>query len=310
MGTPDFAVPSLVALTESGFKPVAVVTGQDKRRGRGNRLSITPVKQAAVDLNIETILQPASVKSKTFAQKISDLKPDLIIVVAFRILPPRVFECARLGAFNLHGSLLPKYRGAAPIHHAVLNGDSETGVTTFFLKQKVDTGNIILKKKIPIAKDATTGDVHDVMKYVGAGAVVETTLLIEAGDVATKPQNDELATPAPKVYKSDAGIPWDAAAEVVHNHIRGYSPVPGAWTFFGDTQIKVIRSTIADNDKGSYTYGQIIAADHSLIVACGKGAVEIVQLQQSGRRKLYAREFLRGNRMKAGDRFQSLPDQG
>jgi len=300
MGTPEFAVPSLRRLVEHGYTPVAVVTGPDKPRGRGQKVSPTPVKQAALDLGIETILQPGSVRDPEFVRAIAELKPDVMVVVAFRILPPEVFTLARKGAFNLHGSLLPKYRGAAPINRAIMEGETETGVTTFFLEQAVDTGNIILQRPMSIGPEETAGDVHDRMMELGADAVLETVRRIEAGDVRPLPQDDALATPAPKIFKEDAHIRWDQPAERVHNQVRGLSPYPGAWTRHGEVLLKVYRTRIAS---GSGDPGTVLQADDRLVVASGTGAVELLEVQQEGRRPLPAREFLRGYPLRVGDRL-------
>ena len=297
MGTPEFAVPSLERLVDAGFKPVAVATVPDKRRGRGQKVQASAIKRAALRLGVDRILQPESVKDKEFAAQVAGLAPDVIVVVAFKILPPAVFEAARLGAFNLHGSLLPKYRGAAPIHHAVLNGDTETGVTTFFLKQKVDTGDMILQRTMPIGPDDTTGDVHDRMMILGAEAVVETMRLIESGDVPSLPQDDALATPAPKVFREDAQVEWGQAAEQVHNHVRGMSPIPGAFTMHDGNQLKILRSSISDGDGEP---GEVLEIDTDLVVACGTGAVRLTELQLEGRRRMPAQELLRGYDIRRG----------
>lgn len=304
MGTPDFAVPSLERLAESGYKPGAVATAPDRPRGRGRRVQPTPVKEAALRLGIETILQPESVKDPAFAAEVAALHPDVIVVVAFRILPPAVYEVARLGAFNLHGSLLPQYRGAAPIHHAVLNGETKTGVTTFFLKQKVDTGDMILQREMPIGPNDTTGDVHDRMMVLGAEAVVDTIRLIESGDVSSIPQDDTLATPAPKVFRSDAEIDWSLPAGDVHNHIRGMSPVPGAFTHHGGMTLKILRSR---PDEGSGRPGEVLAAGDELVVGCGEGAVRVDELQLEGRRRMTPSELLHGYQLTAGDRLGNPP---
>ena len=298
MGTPEFAVPSLERLVEAGYPPVAVVTGPDKPRGRGQKLSPTPVKEAAQRLGIERILQPASVKDPAFAEEIAALEPDVIVVVAFKILPPAVFEAARLGAFNLHGSLLPKYRGAAPINRAVMAGETETGVTTFFLKEKVDTGNVILKKAMSISPEETAGEVHDRMMHLGAEAVVETVRRIEQGTAEPQPQDDALATPAPKIFREECRVPWERPAEAVHNHVRGLSPYPGAWTLHEGMLLKVYRTRPAD---GSGTPGEVLQAGDRLVVACGEGAVEVLEVQQEGRRRLPAATFLHGYDLEAGD---------
>lgn len=302
MGTPDFAVPSLERLVESGYPPVAVVTGPDKPRGRGQRMSETPVKKAARRLGIETILQPDSVRDSEFASDVRTLEPDVIVVVAFRILPPAVFNAARLGAFNLHGSLLPRYRGAAPINHAVMQGETKTGVTTFFLREDVDTGNIILQREMEIDPDETAGDVHDRMMMLGAQAVVDTVRLIESGDVQPQAQDDSMATPAPKIQREDRCIRWDRPAPDVHNQIRGLSPYPGAWTTHGDTQLKIYRTSLGDPEDAanSRPAGTVLESEDRLLVACAPGVVEVREIQQEGKRRLDAVDFLRGYDLETG----------
>jgi len=306
MGTPTFAVPSLDALVDAGFKPVAVVTGPDRKRGRGQVLSGTPIKDAAIRHQISHIIQPEDVRSSEFAKDISALNPDIIVVVAFRILPEEVFGAARMGTFNLHGSLLPRYRGAAPINHAIMNGDSETGVTTFFLKQRVDTGNVILRRSMSIAENETAGEVHDRMMHLGAEAVVDTVRLMVKGELQTLAQDDSLATGAPKIFRDDCLIDFDLDASNVHNKIRGLSPSPGAFSFLETQQIKVYRTRLSKGDANVEAEGgEIIRADQSLIVACGKGTIEILELQQAGKQRMTTADFLRGNRIAPGQKFQS-----
>ncbi len=300
MGTPEFAVPSLTELVEAGYCPEAVVTGPDRPRGRGQEVTPTPVKTAAQEAGVDTILQPDDVKSDAFAQDVAALDPDVIVVVAFKILPPKVFETATKGAFNLHGSLLPKYRGAAPINWAIMNGETETGVTTFFLERKVDTGSMILQKRMSIGPNETAGAVHDRMKVLGAEAVVETVRRIDRGTVETRPQDDSKATPAPKIQTEDCEIPWSRTSEHVHNHIRGLSPHPGAWTQHNGTRLKIYRSRRVE---GRGAPGTVLEADDRLVVACGTGAVEVVTLQQPGKRRLNAADFLNGYALASGDRF-------
>ncbi len=298
MGTPDFAVPSLERLVEEGYPPIAVVTAPDRPSGRGQKVVPSAVKVSAQRLGVDRIIQPASVKDPTFAEEVQALLPDIIVVVAFKILPPAVFEVARLGAVNLHGSLLPKYRGAAPIHHAVLAGDRETGVTTFFLKTVVDTGDLILQREMDIGPNETTGEVHDRMMWLGAEAVIDTVKLIEAGNVRTTAQDDSLATPAPKIYRDDGRVDWNRPATDVHNHIRGMSPRPGAFTTLGGKTLKLLRSTLA---AGNGRPGQVLQAGETLVVACANDAVAVTELQLEGRRQMPADEFLRGYTLKAGD---------
>jgi methionyl-tRNA formyltransferase len=298
MGTPEFAVPSLERLVEEEYRPVAVATAPDRRRGRGLKVQPSPVKDAALRLGIETILQPDSVKDPSFAEQVAALSPDVIVVVAFKILPQAVYVTAERGAFNLHGSLLPKYRGAAPIHHAVLNGDTRTGVTTFFLKQKVDSGDLILQREMDIGPEETTGDVHDRMMILGAEAVVDTVRMIDLGNVSSIPQDESLVTPAPKVFREDALIEWTQPADRVHNHIRGMSPVPGAFTYHDGSMLKVLRSRHAE---GAGAAGEVLQAHGDLIVACGKGAVQVVEAQVEGRRRMSAEDMLRGYEIRSGE---------
>ena len=300
MGTPEFAVPSLERLVDNGYAPVAVATGPDRRRGRGRKLSPTPVKEAALRLGIGQILQPESVKDPAFAEAIVALEPDVIVVVAFKILPEAVYTPARKGAFNLHGSLLPRYRGAAPIQRAVMAGETETGVTTFFLKKKVDTGDMILQWPMSIGPDETAGEVHDRMMDLGAEAVLETVRRIDAGTVETQPQNDSVASPAPKIFPEDGRIDWEQPAEAVHNHIRGLSPYPGAWTHHGEALLKLYRSRRAG---GSGDPGEVLETGPRLLVACGDGAVEVLEIQQQGRRRLEAAAFLNGYNLGVGERL-------
>lgn len=301
MGTPDFAVPSLDKLVERDYRPVAVVTGPDRPRGRGQEVTPTPVKKAALRHGIDTILQPESVKDPDFAREIRNLEPDVIVVVAFRILPPDVFNAARLGSFNLHGSLLPKYRGAAPINHAIMQGETTTGVTTFFLRSDVDTGNVILQKEMSVGPNETAGEVHDRMMEIGADAIVETVRRIERGEVDARPQDDSLATPAPKIHRDDCRIRWDRSAEAVHNQIRGLSPYPGAWTMHRGTLLKIYRSRVVDTSAPNAAPGEVVDTADRLIIACNPGTVELTEIQQEGKRVLEADEFLRGYDMNVGE---------
>jgi len=300
MGTPEFAVPSLTALVDADYTPVAVATGPDRPRGRGQEVTPTPVKQAAREAGIERILQPEDVTDPAFAEAVEALAPNAIAVVAYKILPPEVFTTASDGAFNLHGSLLPKYRGAAPIHHAIMQGETETGVTTFFLEPSVDTGDIILQKQMSIGPNETAGEVHDRMAELGAEAVVETVRQIDEGTVETRAQDDAEATPAPKIHDEDCETPWDASAEAVHNHVRGLSPYPGAWTLHDGTRLKLYRTRRAE---GEGEAGDVLEADDRLVVACGTGAVEVLTLQQPGRKRLDAADFLNGYALAEGDRL-------
>jgi len=301
MGTPQFAVPSLRALSQAGMTPIAVVTAPDRKRGRGQKTSATAVKEAAIDLGIETIFQPEDVKDPAFAQEVIALQADVIVVVAFRILPESVFEAARLGSFNLHGSLLPAYRGAAPINRAIMAGEHETGVTTFFLKKKVDTGNIIMKRSMSIGPNETAGEVHDRMMELGAGVVVETTRAILSGTAVASEQDDSQASPAPKIYRDDCAIDWSAGAQEIHNLIRGVSPVPGAHTRWAGKQFKIYRSRVQPASEGaSHAPGTIVSVEPDLMVATGSGLVALDEVQVEGRQRTNARDFVNGHQPEIG----------
>lgn len=304
MGTPDFAVPSLRALAVDGHTIVSVVTAPDKARGRGQRVSATPVKEEALRLGLP-LLQPDSLRDPAFVEALRALQADVFVVVAFRILPSDVFTLPRLGAFNLHASLLPRYRGAAPINWALINGDTETGVTTFFLREKVDTGNMILQRRLAVGPDTTAGELHDALMTLGADAVVDTVRLIARGEAPGLEQDDTLATPAPKIFRADCAIDWSAAARRVHDRIRGLSPHPAAWTLHGAAQLKLYRTRVSDSPAPGPA-GTVTVIDGRLIVTCGDGAVEVLELQQEGRRAMTAAEFLRGYTFTPGDKLQSV----
>jgi methionyl-tRNA formyltransferase len=303
MGTPEFAIPSLKILLDNAYTIVGVVTAPDKPSGRGRQVVPSPVKVFAEQRHL-TIFQPEKLTTPEFIQQLTSLQPDLIVVVAFRILPPAVYTIAKQGAFNLHGSLLPKYRGAAPINWAIINGERETGVTSFFLQEKVDTGNILLQARIPIGGEDTAGIIHDKLAEVGAEIVLHTVRLIEQGKTAPKPQDNTMATPAPKIFKENCRINWNAGSSDIHNFIRGLSPRPCAFTLHADTIIKIYRSKIV-NDMKSKTPGEILRADGDIIVSGAEGAVQILELQQEGKKMLPAQEFLRGYRLSAGEMFTS-----
>jgi methionyl-tRNA formyltransferase len=297
MGTPDFAVPSLDALVAAGLAPVAVVTVPDKPAGRGQKVRTSAVKQAAERHGLP-VLQPESLRDPAFHDALAALAPDILAVVAFRILPEPVYRLARLGAFNLHGSLLPAYRGAAPIQRALMDGVAETGVTTFLLRPQVDTGDVILRRRLAVGPDDTAGDVHDRLAEIGADAVVETVQRLAAGTVQTEPQDDRAASPAPKLFRDDARIDWHRPAAAVHNHVRALSPFPGAWTDLGGETLKVLRTRVAPGDAppaaASGAPGAVHSADGRLWVACADGAVEVLEVQREGRRRMDAAAFLLG----------------
>lgn len=301
MGTPEFALPSLKILLDSEYKITAIVTVPDKPSGRGLHLSPSPVKQLAIQ-NRLTILQPERLKDPSFIMNLELLKPDLFVVVAFRILPPEVFRIPKLGAFNLHASLLPKYRGAAPINWAIIRGEKETGVTTFFLQEKVDTGNIILQARLPIGLDETAGELHDRLAEIGAEIVLHTVRLIESGKAVPKLQDETLVLLAPKIFKDHCKIDWTKSAKEIHDLIRGLSPKPGAFTYHGGTLLKIYQSKISDDVRQGEP-GDVVCTDSKLVVKANGGAIEIVEIQQEGKKKLTADEFLRGYRIHVDEKF-------
>ncbi len=301
MGTPDFAVPALDLLIESGLQPVAVVTGQDKQRGRGRKVSPTPVKNVAEQHGIP-IIQPDSVKDRQFASDVAGFEPDLIVVVAFRILPPQVFNAARFGAFNLHASLLPRFRGAAPIQRALMEGVHKTGVTTFFLREKVDTGNIILQERISVGPNETAGELHDRLAELGAQTVVDTVRLIERGQAKAMQQDDTSATPAPKISKDDCRIVWSMPNVEIHNQIRALSPYPGAWTRHAGSRLKIFRTLPTESDGGAEP-GTIIEVSGRLEIACGSGGIRVVELQREGKSRVSAVDFVNGYAVHVGDQL-------
>jgi methionyl-tRNA formyltransferase len=298
MGTPEFAVPSLAALLRHGAEVAGVVTVPDKPAGRGLRSTASPIKQFAETHGLP-VLTPDSLRDPRFLEELKALRPECAVVVAFRILPPDVYLCPPFGTFNLHASLLPKYRGAAPINWAVINGESETGVTTFFLREKVDTGDVILQKKTPIGPDDSAGDVHDRLAVIGAEAVVETVRLIATGRAATLPQDDSLASPAPKIFTDDCRIDWSRSAPDVHNFIRGLSPRPGAFTRLGGRVLKIFRSVVVPGESAPNP-GEVICSEGRLKIGTGGGVVEVLDLQMEGKKRLSAAEFLRGANLNSG----------
>lgn len=298
MGTTKFAVPSLDTLIRNNYNISAVVTQPDKPAGRGLQLQSTEIKKFSNSKNLQ-ILQPEDLKSKDFVEKIIELNPDLIIVVAYRILPPEIFNLPKYGAINLHASLLPKYRGAAPINWAIINGETETGVTTFYIKEKVDTGNIILQKRIKIEFDDNAGTLHDKLSIIGAEAVLETVKLIENGSVKTYPQDDNLASKAPKIKKSDCKINWEKKSIDIYNFIRGLSPTPCSFTYLENKILKIYTSKITDR-KSLKVPGSVTIENKNIYVDTLDYQLQVLELQLEGKKKLKAENFINGLNKKDG----------
>ncbi len=291
MGTPDFAVPSLDVLLKSKHNVAAVVTGADKERGRGKKISYTPVKSLALQHNIP-VLQPEKLKDEAFVNELKNFNADLFVIVAFRILPKEVFTLPSKGSFNLHGSLLPRYRGAAPIQWALINGDPETGLTTFMLDEKVDTGNIILQEKIKIEDEDDFGSLHDRMSELGGELVLKTVNLIEEGNFKLYEQDNILSLPAPKITKEFCEINWRKPAVEIHNFIRGVSPVPGAYFIYNNKIIKIYKTKIIRSL--NLKPGEIKQDKKNLYIGCSNNSLEILELQLEGKKRLSIEEFLRG----------------
>ena len=292
MGTPQFAVPTLDTLINNGHEISAVVTVPDKPKGRGQKLGISDVKEYALSKNLK-VLQPVKLKDENFLNELRALEPDLIIIVAFRVLPTVIFDIPKHGIFNLHGSLLPKYRGAAPINWAIINGDKETGVTTFFLQEKVDTGNIILQESIPIGENDNMGVIYNKLSEIGAELVLKTVLEIESNNVILQEQNHELASPAPKIFKEDCRIDWSKSSEQIHNLVRGLSPYPGAFSTL-DEKVFKIYSTLKTDLTSESQAGVLIKDGKKLFVNTNDNLLEILELQLEGKKRIHAIDFLNG----------------
>lgn len=305
MGTPDFAVESLRQLVEGGYNVVGVITMPDKPMGRhGSVLQPSPVKQYAVEKGLR-VLQPVNLKDETFVEELRSLKADLQIVVAFRMLPEVVWNMPPMGTFNLHASLLPQYRGAAPINWAIINGDTETGITTFFLQHEIDTGEVIQQVRIPIADEDNVEVIHDKLMNLGGRLVTETVDAILAGTVKPVPQeelvnlSEEELRPAPKIFKDTCRIDWTKGVKVVYDFVRGLSPYPAAWTELvnvdGSSQVLKIFQT----EKNFFSHGEKIGAVSTdgktyLRVALSDGYLNILSLQLAGKKRMPVADFLRG----------------
>ncbi len=290
-GTPDFAVKSLDKINNSNHKVVAVVTAPDKERGRGRKVSFTPVKEYAFENKLK-VIQSEKLKDENFVSELISLEADIFVVVAFRILPVSVFTIPRMGSFNLHGSLLPKYRGAAPIQWALINGDQKTGVTTFFLKEKVDTGNIILSREIGINNEDNFKTLHDKMSVIGADVVLETLNLVENKTVNLTQQDDSLASPAPKITKEMCLIDWEKPASDIHNKVRGLSPFPGAYFEYDGKRYKVFKTSFGK--EFDLKIGEILTEKKRIFIGTFDGTIEVLEIQPEGRKRMSSEEFLRG----------------
>lgn len=294
MGTPEFAVPSLDILLKNGYSIAGVVTSTDKMGGRGHKKIIeSAVKKYARSHDIP-ILQPKNLKAPAFVEELKKLRADLQVVVAFRMLPEIVWAMPALGTFNLHGSLLPKYRGAAPINWAIINGEKQTGVTTFFIQREIDTGDVLFQEKMDIGENETAGDVHDRMMVLGAKVVLKTVSAIEKNDYRLKVQDDSLASKAPKIFHETCEINFIRPTEKVHDFIRGLSPYPAAWTMHKGEQFKIFK-TAKELTTHDLEAGKFLSDNKTwLKISTGDGFVHVYELQLQGRKRMDIKAFLNG----------------
>lgn len=301
MGTPEFAVPSLEILIDKGYSVVAVITAPDKPKGRGQKLAMSPVKECAVKHDIP-VLQPTNLKSPEFISELKSYNANLQIIVAFRMLPEIVWDMPEIGTFNLHASLLPKYRGAAPINWAIMNGEKETGVTTFFLKHEIDTGNIVFQEKEPIGPDDTVGDLYTRLMEKGSKLVLKTVEAITNDNYSLKDQGDANGLPkAPKIYRETCEINWDQPTTEVHNFIRGLSPYPAAWTTLEGNNLKIYKAHLkADVDGMDHLQPGKFHTDNKSFwyYKTSDGVMEVLELQLQGKKRMKTADFLRGYDLK------------
>jgi len=302
MGSPDFAVVHLRELVRSGHEIVSVVTTSDKPQGRGRVLRPSPVKDAALALGIP-VLQPESLKSTEFITQLKKLNAELFIVVAFRILPPEVFNLPAMGTINVHASLLPKYRGAAPINRAIMNGESETGVTIIRIDERVDTGQMLAVRKVAIDPDMDAGTLHDTLALTGAALLVDTLKNINI--IQPLKQNNALATKAPKIKKETCHLNFNRSAFELYNQIRGLSPSPGAFCFHENKMLKIFHSQLIEDGSNNNRPGQVVQTDKdSFDIACASGILRILEVQIQGKRRMSVKEFFNGYKISCGDLLQ------
>lgn len=291
MGSPEFAIPSLEQIHNSEHTIKAVVSNVDKRRGRGSKKSPTLVKAKALELGLP-VIEVDDLSSPQFGTQLKALDADLFVVVAFRILPTSVLSIPKKGSINLHASLLPKYRGAAPIHWAIINGEEETGCTVFFLDEKVDTGNIILQQKTEIGDNETTGELYNRLRDMGSELLLESIHKIDSEDYTLSAQDHSIATPAPKLFRDDCHIDFNKPAADVHNKIRGLSPFPTAWANWNGEKFNMYRSRLGI--AANIDPGELLVKDDKLLVGCLDGTVELTEVQLPGTKRLTGEELIRG----------------
>ncbi|MCC9165708.1 methionyl-tRNA formyltransferase [Pontibacter harenae] len=295
MGTPDFAVPTLQALVEHNYNVVAVITAPDKPAGRGQKIQQSPVKEYAVAQNIP-VLQPTNLKAEAFLEELRSYQANLQIIVAFRMLPEVVWSMPELGSFNIHGSLLPQYRGAAPINWAIINGEKETGVTSFFLKHEIDTGDLIFQERVPVLDDDDFGSMYEKLKYTGAELAVKTVQAIERDEVQPQPQQPTSETKhAPKIFKETCEINWNQPAQQVRNFIRGLSPYPAAWAKINNKMFKFFKVDVVEDSGYSSEPGTVHSDNKTYLhIQTAVGAIAVLDLQMEGKKRMPVQDLLRG----------------
>ena len=303
MGTPDFALATLQGLIEFGLNVVGVYTQPDRPKGRGKKLAAPPVKELAQQHGIP-VFQPQKLRAPDAVEQLKELRPDLIVVVAYgQILPKAVLDIPQHGCINVHASLLPKYRGAAPINKSIIDGETETGVTTMHMDVGLDTGDMLVKRSLAIGADETAGQLHDRLALVGREALEETLKRLCAGELLAEKQDDSLSNYAPMMKKEDGQIDWKQPAATVHNLVRGLDPWPGAYTHLGDEVLKIAATSVVADLSGEP--GTVLKADADGVrIACAEGALLIGQLQLPGKKRLVAGEFLRGRELPTGTRME------
>ncbi len=301
MGTPDFAVPSLDILVKNGYEVAAVVTQPDKPKGRGNKLTPPPVKEYALNNNIP-VLQPEKVKTGTFAQQLREIAPDLLVTVAYgRILPQEVLDIPPYGCVNVHGSLLPKYRGAAPIQWSVINGDSITGITTMYTDIGMDTGDMLLKREVEIGINETAGELHDKLSIIGAEVLLETLKELEKRTLVRIPQPADEATYVTMISKETGRIDWSKTMEQIHNLVRGTDPWPGAYTFYKGERMRVWKTEYSNIEKASKPGEIIEVKKEGILVGTGKGNIMLKEIQFDSGKRLKVEQYLAGHSIDKGE---------
>ena len=303
MGTPDFAVPTLKSLVESGYDVIGAITQPDKPKGRGYQLMPPPVKVYALENSIP-VYQPATLRGEEFATLLAELDPEAIVVVAYgKILPINVLEYPKYGCVNVHGSLLPEYRGAAPMQRAIIDGKSETGITTMLMAAGLDTGDMLLKETVEIGEDDNFEDIHDRLSALGADLLIKTLKGLEAGEITPEVQDDSMSTYAAKIEKSDCAIDFSLDARVIHNKIRGLSPIPLSFTHTPDGKLlKIAKSKLCDAEKTVRCLpGTVIEVGEDIKVACGKGIISLLTVLPEGKGRMSAADFVRGRKIAMGD---------